>query len=302
MSARPDLLDGAPVVRLAPGLVRRLGGAIRLVHPFPSLLDGAVVALIATVAGARPDDALRIGLSMTALQAGIGALNDVVDAPHDAGRKPGKPIPAGLVGRGVGAGIAGSAAVIGLALAVPSGADLAALGVLVLGIGAAYDLRLKGTAGSWIPFAAGVPLLPVYAWLGATGGLPVVFGVLVPVAAAEGAALAVSNAVVDLERDREAGVGSVALRLGPRRSALVVLLLQAAVAGTAVGSLALGSATAPWVAAVALAAGVPLAGAVVGLIAAWRGGPASRELAWEIQAVGAGLLAVAWLGGLGAAT
>ena len=34
---------------------------------------------------------------MTALQVSIGTLNDLVDAPRDAGRKPGKPIPAGLV-------------------------------------------------------------------------------------------------------------------------------------------------------------------------------------------------------------
>ena len=34
---------------------------------------------------------------MTALQVSIGALNDIHDAPDDAGRKPGKPIPAGLV-------------------------------------------------------------------------------------------------------------------------------------------------------------------------------------------------------------
>ncbi len=37
---------------------------------------------------------------MTALQASIGALNDLVDAPRDAGHKPGKPIPAGLVHAG----------------------------------------------------------------------------------------------------------------------------------------------------------------------------------------------------------
>ena len=41
---------------------------------------------------------------MTALQASIGSLNDVVDAPRDAGHKPGKPIPAGLVSAAIGAG------------------------------------------------------------------------------------------------------------------------------------------------------------------------------------------------------
>ena len=45
---------------------------------------------------------------MTALQASIGILNDVVDAPRDAGRKPSKPIPAGLVERDrARAGVAG---------------------------------------------------------------------------------------------------------------------------------------------------------------------------------------------------
>ena len=35
-----------------------------------------------------PERALRLGVSMAALQASIGALNDLVDAPADAGHKP----------------------------------------------------------------------------------------------------------------------------------------------------------------------------------------------------------------------
>jgi 4-hydroxybenzoate polyprenyltransferase len=55
---------------------------------------------VAVLAGAEPGPAIRIGLAMTLLQLGIGTLNDVVDAPADAGVKPGKPIPAGLVDPG----------------------------------------------------------------------------------------------------------------------------------------------------------------------------------------------------------
>ncbi|MEW6225233.1 MAG: hypothetical protein AB1627_11450, partial [Chloroflexota bacterium] len=51
---------------------------------------------------------------------------------------------------------------------------------------------------------------------------------------------------------------------------------------------------------VLLAAAAPLGGAVLGLAATRRQGPALRELAWEIQAVGTGLLAVAWLVALSA--
>ena len=47
---------------------------------------------------------------------------------------------------------------------------------------------------------------------------------------------------------------------------------------------------------------MPPALLALGLVAASRPGTSQRELAWEIQAVGMGLLAVAWLGALGAAT
>ena len=75
----------------------RFGGLIRLTHPFPCALDGLVVAVVALLAGADPPTAARLGVAMTALQASIGALNDLVDAPRDAGHKPAKPIPTGLV-------------------------------------------------------------------------------------------------------------------------------------------------------------------------------------------------------------
>ena len=52
---------------------------------------------------------------MTALQASIGTLNDLVDAPRDAGRKPGKPIPAGTVSIGTARSVAVGAAAVGLA-------------------------------------------------------------------------------------------------------------------------------------------------------------------------------------------
>ena len=41
-------------------------------------------------------------------------------------------------------------------------------------------------------------------------------------------------------------------------------------------------------------------GRLFGVAAAGRPGTARRELAWEIQAVGTGLLAVAWLSALSA--
>ena len=58
---------------------------------------------------------------------------------------------------------------IGLALGSGLGRPCSSR-VVVLAIGYGYDLRFKGTAWSWLPFAVGIPLLPVFGWVGATGG------------------------------------------------------------------------------------------------------------------------------------
>ncbi len=276
--------------------------AARLVHPFPSVLDGLVVALVALVAGGSPPVALALGLSMMLLQFAIGTVNDIVDAPRDAGRKPGKPIPGGFVTMRAARTVAVVCAGGGLALALVGGPWLVGLGVAVLGIGLAYDLWAKGTTLSWLPFAVGIPLLPVYGWYGATGALPGLFLVLVPAAANAGTALAIANAIVDMERDEAAGAHSIALALGPARAGWLVIALHGVVAVLALGTAIVLGAPTGWVVAILLAAAAPLAGAVLGLVAAQRPASTWRELAWEIQAVGTGLLAVAWLGALSAAS
>ena len=165
---------------------------------------------------------------MTMLQFAIGALNDIVDAPADAGRIPPKPIPAGDVPRGMASGVVAIAAGVGLLLAAPSGPATFVVGVVVLAVGGAYDLFAKGTPWSWLPFAVGIPLLPVYGWLGVAGSLPDFFVILVPMAMLAGAGLAVANARVDVDTDQAAGTRSVATALGARRSWWVGLALMAA--------------------------------------------------------------------------
>ena len=278
----------------------RLAAAARLVHPFPSILDGAVVVLIALVAGGGVLLALVLGLSMTLIQFAIGAVNDIVDAPSDAGRKPGKPIPAGLVSVRDARVVAAVSAALGLLLALAGGPGVVAVAAAGLMIGLAYDLWAKGTTLSWLPFAAGIPLLPLYGWYGATGSVPGLFLVLIPAAANAGTALAIANAIVDMERDLDAGDRSIALALGPARASALVLALHGVVAVLAVATTAVVGAPAGGGAAVLGASLAPLGGGVLGMIAAGRPDHGLRELAWEVQAVGTGLLAVAWLGALSA--
>jgi len=267
---------------------------IRLIHPFPSLLDALLTGGLVRLAGAGLDRALLLGAAMFCLQASIGALNDLADIEHDRGQKPGKPLPRGLVPPGAArlAVVGGLAAGLGLSLA----GGLLTVGVALAGvaIGYAYDLRLKASRWSWLPFALGLPLLPVYAWVGASGGVPAAFLLLIPMAVIGGAALALANELADAERDRAADVRTAVGSLGRQRAWRIGLALQAIVALVAAGSLIIDGAP---VLAIGAADG-SIALLMIGLALGRSPLAATRERGWEAQAIALGGLAVAWLGGL----
>ena len=134
---------------------------VRLLHGFPSALDGLVTGVLVAIAGGDPAVAVRLGLAMFLLQCSIGALNDRADAPVDQATQPGKPIPRGEVTRREASVVTGACLVGGLVLAALSGPSVLLVALLGVGCGYAYDLWLKGTALSWLAWSAGLPLLPL---------------------------------------------------------------------------------------------------------------------------------------------
>jgi 4-hydroxybenzoate polyprenyltransferase len=229
---------------------------------------------------------------MFCLQAGIGTANDLLDADADAVLKPRKPIPLGLIGEPTAERVLAASLALGLGLSALSGPATFAIAAFGTAVGLAYDLRLKGTAWSWLPFAVGIPLLPLYGWVGASGGpVPSTLLVLVGLAVPAGAGLAIANALGDLERDRAAGRASVATSLGRDRAWRVGAILQVVVLGGAVAMILGARPSAALLVVGGAAAGLVLGGLILG-----RGGDAStRELGWEAQAVGLAGLAVVWL-------
>ena len=246
---------------------------------------------IALLAGGAADQVVRVGLAMTALQLGIGTVNDIVDAPRDAGRKAGKPIPDGLVPPTGARLLAIGCFLAGIVLAAGVSSATGLLAPLIIAIGLAYDLRLKGTAWSWLPFAIGIPILPVFGWIGVASSLPIAFVVLLPAAVAAGAALAIGNTLVDVERDRDAGISSIALRLGPTRARRAGITLFGLIWVAAVGSVVAAGSGPGAVAAVTLAGSIPvIAASLAGSVS-----PVRRERAWQAEAVGLAALAAIWL-------
>lgn len=246
------------------------------------------------LAGGGVGTVVGLGVSMTFLQFAIGALNDVVDAPADAGRRPPKPIPSGVISSQLARVVSVMCAAAGLVLAALSGPAILLLGILVLAIGAAYDLAAKGTPWSWLPFAIGIPVLPVFGWLGATDTLPSSFGVLIPMAVLAGTGLAIANALADLETDGRSGTRSVATALGRERSWWMGALSMIAATALGVTFLGRGGWTLPIVALVVGGTAV----IVAGLALARRSQGAARRRGWETQAVGAAIAATGWVAGI----
>lgn len=263
--------------------------ALRVVHPFPSLLNTGLVLALAVVAHATVPAAAALGLGMLGIQFCIGATNDLCDIDLDAATKPWKPIPAGSISAGTTQLIGAICAAVAIAAPLTLGPVVALLAAAMLVAGLAYDLRLKRTVWAWVCFAVAFAILPVYAWYGAAGTLPPLAQFLIPLAALAGPALQLSNALVDLERDQAAGLTTLAPRLGRTRTLVVIAALLLVVHGLAWATLSVG--------AVELNLAVVGASvlAIAGLAFQARRSVREREIGWSLQAAAIVLLGVGWV-------
>jgi 4-hydroxybenzoate polyprenyltransferase len=154
-------------------------------------------------------------------QASIGWCNDYVDAPLDtaAGRLD-KPIPAGAVRRGLVGGCAAAALVADVPLSLTLGWRAGTAHVVAVGSAWHYDLWLKRTSASALPFALSFGLVPVIV-AAMLPGAPLPRATIVAAAAACGVAAHFSNTLPDVEADAMTGVRGLPQRLGPGTSTAV---------------------------------------------------------------------------------
>ena len=265
------------------------------------------------LAGASMGVAGRLGLAMLAMQVAIGALNDWADQARDAVTKPAKPIPSGLATSTQALALAGAGGVGTLALSAMSGVPTLLVAALALGLGFLYDLRLSRTIWSWLPLALALPLLPIHAWLGATGTVPTGLLGLLPIGVLAGAALALANGLVDVERDALSNRPGAVVRLGPARAWALHALLLAFVSVLAVllapafppgdgGRPGAGTLVPPEVLGALRTWGVNagLAALAVGAVALRGARPGVRERGWELEAVGVAAVGLGWIAGTAA--
>src|ERR1019366_5254523 len=189
-------------------------------HPIPSLAVTALTAGLAALADLSLGRAALVTAAVFTGQLSIGWSNDYLDAERDrAVHRSDKPIASGAVaprGARIAAAVALTLTVaLSAALSWPGGAAV----LVITACGWAYNLGLKATALSWLPYAIAFGMLPAVATLAASpprwpAPWALTAGALLGVAAH------LANVLPDLHEDAATGVRGLPHRLGPKITAL----------------------------------------------------------------------------------
>ncbi|MER6640717.1 UbiA family prenyltransferase [Streptomyces microflavus] len=279
--------DGARTSATAVRWPGRAAGLALACHPGPVVAVTALACALAVGAGLSPARLALAGVAVLTGQLSVGWCNDAFDAGRDAraGRR-GKPVADGVVPvRSVWA-----AAAVALVLCVPLSLACGVLAGMVhlAAVAAAwlYNLRLKATALSWVPYAIGFGALPAAVTL-TLPGAPWPRWWTVAAGALLGFAAHLGDTLPDIEEDRAAGIRGLPHRLGstgtrlllpvPLLAATAVLVLgppgpvdarSAAVLVLAGAAALLGPALGRWWHKAALAGAVTVAAADLALLLA----------------------------------
>jgi 4-hydroxybenzoate polyprenyltransferase len=160
---------------------------------------------------------LRLMMAMLGGQLAIGAVNELVDADLDAVSKPAKPIPAGIISRAAARNLAVLSLLMMIWFSVSFGVGSLVLCALGTGAGLVYDLWLKRTLLSWLPYLVALPLVPIWVWTAADRWRSELL-ILYPLGALAVIGVHLSQAVPDTVADRDAGIRSISTMLGERRA------------------------------------------------------------------------------------
>ena len=199
-------------------------------HPGPSLAVTTVTLVLALTAGLPADRVIIVTLAMLANQFSIGLSNDWLDAARDArASRTDKPVAAGLLSPTLVRNVACACVVISLGLSAWLSLGVLLAQVIGLASGWAYNLGVKGTPFSFVPYVVGFGILPVIVTLSlpvSPGDAPVLAAPwVIAVAAVLGVAAHFANAMPDIEVDRAEGILGLPQRVGVRASGIATFVI-----------------------------------------------------------------------------
>ena len=221
-----------------PTASRRPMALLRTAHLGPALAVTVIVGLLAVAADLTPGRALLVVAAVLTGQLSIGWSNDLIDLPRDrqVGRTD-KPLARGEIGVGTVRVACAIAVLATLPLSLACGLAAGSVQLLTVVAGWSYNLGLKSTAWSWLPYAVAFGALPVFVMLSQDPA--VVPPPWVPLAGALlGVGAHLVNALPDFADDEATGVRGLPHRVGARWTppvATAVLVLASVVICVAAG-------------------------------------------------------------------
>jgi 4-hydroxybenzoate polyprenyltransferase len=199
-------------------IVATAGALARACHPAPTAAVTAFSTVLAVTAGNDAATCALLAAAVLAGQLSIGWSNDWLDRGRDrAVHRADKPLATGELAPRIAARALGAAVLACLGLSLALGWRAGLLHLAAVGCGWAYNLGLKSSWLSWLPYAAAFAALPAIATL----ALPqhaAPAGWVVGAGACLGVAANLTNALPDLAGDRATGVRGLPHRIGGRAS------------------------------------------------------------------------------------
>ncbi|MER5214416.1 UbiA family prenyltransferase [Streptomyces sp. NPDC002838] len=208
----------------------RVPALLRSCHLEPAIAVTVFVTALAVAAGRGVAGSAAVAAAVLAGQLSIGWCNDAADARRDTacGRRD-KPVATGDLPPRAAAVAAGTALGLCVPLSLLSGAVAGAAHLGMVAAGWAYNLRLKHTVLSPLPYAVAFGALPAFVTLGLPSpSWPAWWAVTAGALLGVGAHLL--NVLPDIENDLATGVRGLPQRLGrPACRWLAPFLMLAAV-------------------------------------------------------------------------
>ena len=191
-------------------------------HPMPSFAVALFATLFAVGIGLETQRVALVGFAVLFQQFSVGLSNDWLDHKRDraAGRTD-KPVARGSVGVSLVRNFSFAAGTLALLVSSVLGRESLGWMVFMLVAGWTYNLGLKATAFSVLPYAVGFGILPAFATLSLQES-PLPPAWVAVVAALLGVSAHFANTLPDLMEDRATGVRALPHIVGQKISALVI--------------------------------------------------------------------------------
>ena len=203
------------------GMAKKVVSLLLASHPGPTVVVTVIVTGLGIGLGYPPGRLAVLALAILLGQLSIGWSNDWLDAARDrAVHRTDKPAARGDVSVPAVRLSAFLALAAALLVTLPLGLGALAAHVVNIAGGWAYNLGLKSTAYSWVPFAVAFGVLPAIATLGQEQpALPQWW--VYAAGALLGVAAHITNVLPDLDDDARTGIRGLPHRLGARTSGLL---------------------------------------------------------------------------------